>query len=70
MVLNRTLAWEVLCLMAMGHLVEVTHLMEVPCLKKYHILWKLPRDEKSISIKEFSKLHLKNEVVIEWYCIF
>ena len=37
MAINRTSEWEVLralCLM------EMTRLVEVPCLRKYHVLWK------------------------------
>ena len=43
MALNRTSAWKVLrafCLMKMSHLVEVTCLVEMLCVKKYHVSWK------------------------------
>ena len=43
MEINRASAWEELCavcLMEMSCLVELTHIVEVPCLTKYHVSWK------------------------------
>ena len=64
--------------MEVSHLVEVTHLMEVLCLENTTFRQNATRG-KSISTKEFSKLHAKydgllcvdelvNEDIIEWYC--
>ena len=38
---DRTLACEVLhAICLMSRLVEYTHLVEAPCLWKYHVMWK------------------------------